>query len=259
MKAIATFLPAAALAAALMSSAAPASAAVFADFTPDSRAMDYRWINNGVSNTGTGGHFFSLAANNQNATSPAGANTHFQFLDPGLTALGFIPATFMLDATAVTTPATVNGSGVVSQTDISGNFSFVYRGATTANYNGSGITLTHGENLLSGVFTNAFIQGAGGSGSFNLAHTNSATLTFTSALINFAGYIPSTEEFAWNLLSAKPNFARVPGDAMSSFVANGGGNFAALPVPEPAAWALMIVGFGGLGVMARRRRVLAAA
>jgi hypothetical protein len=257
MKAIATFLPAAALAAALLSSAAPASAAVFADFTPDSRAMDYRWINNGASNTGTGGHFFSLGTN-QSATSEAGVNTHFQFLDPGLAALGFIPATFMMDATAVNTPATVNGA-VVTQTDVSGNFSFVYRGATTANFNGSGITLTHGENLLSGVFTNAFIQGAGGSGSFNLAHASGGSATFSSALINFAGYIPSSEEFAWNLLSAKPHFARIPGDAMSSFIANGGGNFAALPVPEPAAWALMIVGFGGLGVMARRRRVLAAA
>lgn len=30
-------------------------------------------------------------------------------------------------------------------------------------------------------------------------------------------------------------------------------------VPEPAAWGLMIVGFGGMGVMLRRRRALAAA
>ncbi len=35
--------------------------------------------------------------------------------------------------------------------------------------------------------------------------------------------------------------------------------FTLTPVPEPATWALMLAGFGGLGVALRRRRVAAAA
>jgi len=42
-----------------------------------------------------------------------------------------------------------------------------------------------------------------------------------------------------------PNF-RIAGDAVA-------------PVPEPAAWALMILGFGGAGMVLRRRRALATA
>jgi hypothetical protein len=34
-------------------------------------------------------------------------------------------------------------------------------------------------------------------------------------------------------------------------------NFAGAAVPEPASWALMIMGFGGLGAMIRRRRTSA--
>jgi hypothetical protein len=36
-------------------------------------------------------------------------------------------------------------------------------------------------------------------------------------------------------------------------------NFAAVPVPEPATWAMMLVGFGGLGALVRRKRRDAAA
>jgi hypothetical protein len=39
----------------------------------------------------------------------------------------------------------------------------------------------------------------------------------------------------------------------TTFVANAGGG-----VPEPAAWAMMLVGFGGLGAVMRRRRAAAA-
>jgi hypothetical protein len=42
---------------------------------------------------------------------------------------------------------------------------------------------------------------------------------------------------------------------LNSFRANGGGNFSfTASVPEPGAWALMIVGFGGVGAAMRSRR-----
>jgi hypothetical protein len=261
MKAIATYLSAAALAAALVTAAAPASAAVFASFSPDAAAMDFKWINNGsTNNMGTGGHFFSIAPLTQSAVTPQGVATHFQFLDPALTALGFIPATFTLDATVTSGhPASLNGAGVYTETNVDGHFSFVYSGATTANFNGSGIGLTHGENLLSGVFTDAWIQGAGGSGSFNLAAINGGALSMTSALETFHNLTPGTEEFAMNLLAATPIFGANTNKALKSFRANGGGNFSfSANVPEPQSWALMIVGFGGLGVIVRRRRAATA-
>ena len=49
------------------------------------------------------------------------------------------------------------------------------------------------------------------------------------------------------------NTIRVTGFTQGSGVYSGTATFAALPVPEPAAWALMIVGFGAIGVAFRRR------
>jgi hypothetical protein len=260
MRTLTTFASAGALALSLAAAAAPAHASVFAQFSPDTNAADYRWINSGASNSGTGGHFLTIA--NANSTVAQGVATHFSFLDPALSALAFIPATFTVDATVASGhPATVNGSGVWTQTNLNGSFSFVYTGATIANYLGSGINLTHNSNLLSGVFTDAWIQGAGGSGSTNLTIGNGGSASFSSAYEPFHSLVANSEEFAFNLLAVSPNFNANPGKALKSFRANGGGNFSFQAVPEPATWGLMIVGFGGVGTLIRsnRRRVALAA
>src|SRR5690242_18826488 len=59
MKALTAFASAAALAMALAVAAALANAAVFAQFSPDSSAMDYKWVRDAA---GTGGHFFSISS-----------------------------------------------------------------------------------------------------------------------------------------------------------------------------------------------------
>ena len=257
MKILTTLASATALALTLAAAAAPAHATVFAQFTPDTNASDYRWINSGAANSGTGGHFFSVTGNTQ--TAAHGVATHFTFVDPALAALAFIPATFMLDATvSAGHPATVNGAGVFTETDLNGSFSFIYTGATQLNFHGSGIDLIHNSNLLSGVFTDAWIQGQGGSGSANLAHENGGSMHYTSDYEKFAHLSAGTEEFALNLLSATPNFGANAGKAMKTFRANGGGNFSFDAAPEPATWGLMIVGFGGVGAMVRRRRTATA-
>jgi hypothetical protein len=70
--------------------------------------------------------------------------------------------------------------------------------------------------------------------------------------INVIGGVQQSGGFAFpgrpianSTLIVGPNF-RIAGDAVA-------------PVPEPSAWALMIVGFGGAGVVLRRRRAVAVA
>jgi hypothetical protein len=71
----------------------------------------------------------------------------------------------------------------------------------------------------------------------------------------------ATLGFTKSFFDSDPAFAATnPGyGPFSSLLSNGntitgGGN-----VPEPATWALMVIGFGGLGVAMRSRRKLATA
>src|SRR5689334_5792563 len=143
-----TFIPAVALSALLQ--APIAHAAVFAQFVPDSAAADFSWVN-----AGANGQFVSGSG-----TTASPVAVHFDFLDPSLSGLGFLPATFTLDASEVATPAIDNGGGLFTQTNVGGTFSFIYSGPTQTI---GGVTLTQNvTNLLSGVFTGAWIQGIGG-------------------------------------------------------------------------------------------------
>lgn len=255
MNTLTKILSVTAVALALAAVAAPSQASVFASFTPDAGVANYDWVNPG--NSTTGGSFFTTTTNK--GTS-AGANAvHFNFLgdhtDPALMNLS---AAYTLSGTvsaagaghpAIFTP----GANTWTQTDLNGSFSFIYTGASQ--FYGSQF-LANGANLLTGHFTDAWISGNGGSGNTNLSIGNGGSLVFDSSVLApnvFWGLIPHTEEFSLNLLSATPNFGANPAKALKSFRANGGGNFA-FGVPEPGTWALMIMGFGGVGVMLRRRR-----
>lgn len=247
MKALTTFASAAVLAVTLTAAAVPAHAGVFAQFSPDTAASDYKWIKNN-----TGGEFISIT-NNANTTAQAVA-THFSFLEPTYAALAFLPSAFTIDATvAQGNPASfAAGPNTWTQTGLNGSFSFVYTGPTqTIGIFNLVQNVTH---LLDGVFTNAWIQGAGGSGSTNVTIGNGGTASYSSDVASFAGVVPGTEEFAFNLLNVSPAFGAQANKALNTFTANGGGNFHADGVPEPATWGLMIMGFGGIGAMIRNRR-----
>jgi hypothetical protein len=249
MKALTTFASAAALAVTLTAAAVPAHAGVFAQFSPDTNASDYKWIKNN-----TGGEFISITANTD--TTAQAVATHFSYLEPSYAALAFLPAAFTIDATAAQgNPASfAAGPGTFTQTGLNGSFSFIYTGPTQT----VGIfNLVHNvTNLLSGVFTNAWIQGAGGSGSTNVTIGNGGTATYNSGIVDFSHVPAGSEEFAFNLLNVSPAFGAdlVHHKALNTFTANGGGNFHADAVPEPATWGLMIMGFGGIGALIRNRR-----
>jgi hypothetical protein len=245
---------------------ASAHAAVFADFTPDTNAADFTWAQS--SNNAAG------AFATEGALTSTSIATHFSFLKGGLTALAFLPASFNLAAAVTTpTPATFNaGTGAWTQQDVSTTgtgFSFVYTGPSTVI---AGHTLTQDVTvLLSGVFTDAYIQGKGTSGSVNLSSGGASSVTFNSDIIDFSSMPPGSAGFAFNLLAVSPSFGAGAGKSLNSFTANGGGNFEFVPgsltggggggggggIPEPATWAMMLLGAGGVGAMLRNRRRMA--
>ena len=253
MRVLTKIISATAVALSLAAAAAPVQAAVFAQFTPDTGKAIYRWVNSAANNNGTGGAFYTTATPTANV---AGATSvHFSFLDPSLSDLTFIPVKFRLNTTVASGHAAVftPGASTWTQTDLNGGFSFIYTGATHT----YGTTqVLHNANLLSGTFTDAWIQGNGGTGSTNLSIGNGGVFSsLTSDFYDTSDVVAGSEEFALNLLAVTPVFGAKPLKALKSFRANGGGNFSAVTmVPEPATWGLMIMGFGGVGFMVRRRR-----
>ncbi len=239
---------------------ASAHAAVIATFSPITDDSDYSWVRDG---SGIGGTLSSVGSNGPSAGCTSCAATWFYFLDPSASSLSPLPATFQLSATTTGPDAFVNSAGIWNQTGLDGNFSFTYWDSTKAfgsTQTIGGFSLVNGEtNLLSGTFTGAWIQGSGGSGATNLTVANGGAATFTSAILPH--FAPGASEFALNLLSVSPQFHAGAGQSLASFDANGGGNFSAITgsIPEPTVWGLMIVGFGGMGLMLRhRRRAMAA-
>jgi len=253
MRALTKILSATAVALSLAAVAAPSQAAVFAQFSPDTNANMYRWVNNGANNSGTGGSFYTTST--ATATTPGSVAVHFSFLDPALTDLQFVPVRFTMNATVASGNAATftAGPNTWTQTNLNGGFSFIYTGA---DHTYGSITVHTGDNLLSGTFNDAWIQGNGGTGSTNLSVGNGGVFTsLTSDFEDFNHLIPGSEEFALNLLGVTPAFSANAGKALKTFRANGGGNFSfEAGVPEPATWAMMLVGFGGMGAVLRNRR-----
>jgi hypothetical protein len=247
MKALTTFASAAAIALSISAAAIPAHAAVFAQFDPNTNTSDYKWV---IGAGGLGGSFYSVDSNSD--TSAQGVDVQFSFIEPTFDALKDLDATFTINATAASNQLASEGSaGTWTQPGLTGDFSLIYNGPDQTL---GAFTLTTGENLLSGSFANAWIQGAGGTGSTNVTIGNGGSATYTSDVINFSNVVPGSEEFSFNLGSVNPHFGANPNKSLNSFTANGGGNFSALGVPEPATWGLMIIGFGGMGALLRSNR-----
>ncbi len=107
---------------------------------------------------------------------------------------------------------------------------------------------------------------------FNLSSVSFVALSglnFTSVTFNGVALtltqVPNT--FVWNAFTTSPLPVVAGGPQVLVVKGNGGvnaswsgtGAFAPAVVPEPGAWALMIMGFGGAGAMLRSRRRVAVA
>lgn len=208
----------------------------------------------------------TFATYNQIGTAPtisygsgalgSASQVRFSFTNPTLIAAGLtdLLANFTLAFTTATAPSTF--AGFVLQPGFSGMFSFTYAGATPLVVGGT--TYATGSTLLSGILSGAMVAGPAGSTSGGLTAseaTAGTTITYASSILGFGGGI---DDFSIGLSSISPGLILTSG-LLSSFTASSTGSFGsslvpAIPlVPEPATWAMMLLGFGLLGTAVRRR------
>ena len=151
------------------------------------------------------------------------------------------------------TGAATKKAGQITEGLDDGTFDFVYEGGKSTI---DGVAVHDGEVLLSGTFDSAKLTGSGASWSIDSV----SDVTFSSSFLTFSK--PNKNTLSLDLTAlTKPTIGK--DGFLSSFDSTSTGTFggvvAAAPVPEPATWAVMLVGFGGLGVAMRSRRRISAA
>lgn len=228
--------------------AMPAQAALttFANFAGLNADAGVRFDNNG-----TGGSLYTIDA--PMASTPGSRLVSFTFLQAALSSISDVTASFTMLSNTVSPAQLMNGFLV--QPNLTGAFSFLSTSAITV----GNTTYAVGSNLLSGSFTDVSIAGQvnASSAAYSGSTGGGAVISYTSDFLTFAP--DSDYDLSISLSSLAPLLAAVQGNALSSFRAYSTGSFSSEPaptvnaVPEPSVWALMIVGFGLVGVQARRR------
>ena len=199
----------------------------------------------------------------------------FSFLDALSAKITNVPATLTLSATSTDPADKILGPNaflsVLAQGDFNGSFSIVADKPITV---GIGKGQVIGTNLLSGVFTDGLLQGQTGGSTASFLINGGAgsppgtTLVYSSDFLEFLNNRAEAGSFAMTGLSTvlsalRPeiNGAASPtASSLNSFKGDAVGNFASDPaprtlgVPEPAAWTVILVGFGAVGAAIRRRR-----
>lgn len=219
--------------------AAPSYAAIatFATFTP----------------TELGTNLSYTPGNGQSAstiTNTANNEFFFRFLGGGDQLL----SRFTLSAASASSP---QGGGTVEQTGFSGNFDFIYSGASDFTLGGN--TYSTGTSLLSAVFTNATFIGGGSAGGLFASDSGplspSSTIFFSSDVLPLS---PSTaRDFSFALSGVVPGVNS--GSGFTGTVTGGASTDAVLPdlnsaTPEAGTWAMLIIGFGAIGSTVRARK-----
>lgn len=239
-------------------SAMPAQAALtsFANFTGVDANPGIRFQNSAVDNvSGTGGSLYTI---DNVSNGPGSRIVSFSFLPSAIAGISNVNATFTLSA--ATASAAQTGLFLV-QPNLTGSFSFLSTGAITA----GGINYAAGANLLSGTFNDVSISGQNNASaaSYGGSTGGGATINFSSDFVTFNPV--SDYDLSISLSSLAPLLAASPGSALGTFEAYSTGSFSSDPspvanaVPEPAAWLMLIAGFGLVGVQVRGRRKTALA
>ncbi|GGI90581.1 hypothetical protein GCM10007973_28600 [Polymorphobacter multimanifer] len=227
--------------------AAPAAAlTTFASISPSTTDLNVTFVNGDR----TDRLYTSLT---EGARAASGVPVIFT-LGLGIPNLQSVASTFTLDAQMP--DSDVGSSGAFSLLGASGSFSIIANNAVTT----GGIT---GTNLLSGVFNGASLNGTIGetTGAFRASTIGGATITYSSDFLDFSDVIDS--DFSLALTAVTNAFAPNGNPGLAGFRATIGGQFSSEPVPafipEPGTWAMLILGFGMVGISARRRQKVAVA
>ncbi len=197
----------------------------------------------------------------------AASQTTFQYKIAGLSNLGKLKASWTMSATETG----ALGFGPLALGTFDGSFTFAYAGPTRTV---SGHTVHAGDTLLSGTFLGSVFTGYGSSATLADSLLGGGLVDYRSnPLISFTP-TGGDEGLAMTYTSLH-NPVAVVGGTLTDFTAVGAGNFSAdnahvqsltpshnnggaslapTSAPEPAAWTLMLIGFGAVGALARRGR-----
>lgn len=165
-------------------------------------------------------------------------------------------------------PGIVNNTNYIVGTDGPNEFWRDYFGFNISGFTGldvTGVTLQVTPFTINNTFTLNLYNASGLEGSLNNAVSPNASLynamTSGDHLGGFALNPGMTDgpllEFALNSTAVADLNAAIAGDDTYFVIA--GSVTPDVPVPEPAAWALMLAGFAGLGAAVRLRRRMASA
>jgi hypothetical protein len=143
-----------------------------------------------------------------------------------------ISATFTLSATN-TGPATMTGGEILQH------------------YNGTFSITSGATNFLSGTFSDA-VFGAGGALTLSASNPSpTQSISFTSNVIAPSLINAFDRAGSLSFTDVTPPAAIVAG-TLGSFTSDVSGNFSST-VPEPSTWAMMLLGFAGLGYVGLRK------
>jgi hypothetical protein len=263
-----TFGAGAVLAASLLAAATPASATLtkFAVISSTNTNGDLSFSYSSKTKNNVTTYTSTLAQINSPGDNYAAVT--FAYDSTALVGLGNFAGALTFTATSTDTSSLVDGQ-YVNQDLMAGSFQIIYEGPTEKFHD---LTLTQGVTvLLAGTFDGGEITGFNKSaqGSFDLDNTSTfgdaGTLTFTSDLESFTP-TPTENSIALTASSLLKgySFKYQSGKPIAAFKGSFDGNFSSDPgpttsVPEPASWALMIVGVGFAGAVQRRKTVIAKA
>jgi PEP-CTERM motif len=116
------------------------------------------------------------------------------------------------------------------------------------------MSFTNGLNQLTVAFTNAVLNIDGNGGSGSLISTDPIhMISYTSELMALPDF--GFQNFSLAFTGITAPFAIAANGFGTAFTANTAGSFAGSEsgVPEPAGWAMLLLGFGAVGTVARRR------
>jgi hypothetical protein len=226
---------------------------------------NFYFQNASAQNTSANSSFFSIPT----STSTAAGTTEvdFSFINLGSTvdtAVQNVVADLTWTSSSSTAAQAAFGQAI--QQGIGGQFVITSTAPITLN----GKTFAAGSVLLSGTFGGGTLSGAQGStsGGFDVSNGSGGTLTFTSDFLKFAptSSVGSALNFTSGTTATGQGLSSQAfgTDALESFSMDAGGSFSSAPapitgVPEPASWAMIILGMGMMGSVLRRRVAPAAA